>query len=172
MTTPTLVEIPGSVIADGKSRYDWVPAIADPSAPTVAELTAAGVVPLSCYFTAVTPGTEQASVTDDRVCSRETFEQPGTIQNTFSATYVYDPQNTTPAENLAFTSLKADTKGFVVQRLGLDFEEDYAAGQFVDVLPATCGTQNKLPGERNSTLKIDQKMFMRGRVRRDVVVLA
>lgn len=175
MTTPAPPSaslIPGSIIADGAMRFDWVPAIVDPLNPKLTEINAAGAVPLSCYFTGVNLGTEEASITDDRVCSRETFEAPGRVQDSLEPTYVYDPQNLTPSENLAYTTLKGRTKGFMVARWGVDFEDPFAVGQFVDVYPVTCGVQRKLPGEANSTLKATQKMFIRARVRRDVAVVA
>lgn len=174
MTTPitAAVDVPSSVVADGAMRFDWVPAIANVLAPTLAELNAAGSVALSCYFTGVNLGTEQASITDDRLCSRDTFEKPGRISDSLEPTYVYTPQDLDADDNRAYATLRQDTNGFMVARWGVDFETPFEAGQLLDLYPVTCGAQRKLPGEANSTLKVTQKMFIRARVRRDVAIVA
>ena len=174
MTTPAEISAPGSVQADGALRVVFVPTLADPSAPTLAELNAASAVDLSCYLTPTgfASTTEEASIDDSRLCSRETYETPGRESNGLELTYVYDPQNTVPAENEAYTTLKRGTQGFVVPRWGRAFEEPFAAGDIVDVMPITGGAQRKQTPEANSTLKVAQKMFIRSGVRRDVAVVA
>ena len=173
-TPPPAGSIPGSVLADGTIAARWVPVLANPLLPTLAEMNAAGSVDLSCYLTptGLAVATEEAAVNDDRLCSRETYEQPGRITDTLELTYVYDPQNKVPAENRAFVTLKRNTRGFIVCRWGVDFENPLAVADVLDVYPVTCGEQRKQPGEANSTLKTMQKMFVRARVRRDVVVAA
>ena len=176
MTTPAPAAptVPGSVLSDGAVRAVWVPALANVLAPTLAELNAASGVDLSCYLTPTgfAPSTEEAAVDDQRLCSREDFESPGRIKNGLELTYVYDPQNKTPAENRAYTVLKRLTRGFCVVRWGVPFENAFAANDLVDVYPTICGDQRKQPPEANSTLKVMQKMFIRATVRRDVPVAA
>ena len=171
MTTPD-TSVPGSVLADGALRVVFVAELADPSAPKLSELNAASSVNLSCYLTPTgyASTTEEASVDDSRLCSRETLETPGRETNGLELTYIYDPQNATPAENQAYTTLKRNTRGFIVSRWGLDRDQPFAAADLVDVLPSTCGAQRKQTPEANSTLKVAQKMFIRSGVRRDVVV--
>lgn len=173
MTTPA-PSAPGSVQADGAVRIVWLPTLADPGNPTLAELNAATTVDLSCYLTPTgfASTTEEASIDDSRFCSRETFETPGRETNGLELTYVYDPQNKVPAENKAYTTLKRNTRGFAVARWGVDFEKPWAADDVVDVYPTTSGAQRKQTPEANSTLKVAQKMFVRSTVRRDVKVKA
>jgi hypothetical protein len=164
--------LPASTPADGNLKALWVVTMADPENPTVAELTAGSVVDLSCYLTGLTPSVDQAAVTDDRICSRQTFEQPGREKNGLEVMYVYRGQEPVSATNKAQTTLRSGTAGYIVSRWGLDFETAIAAGQIVDTYPVTCGVQDKKPGDANSILQINQKMFITGPVNRDVVVAA
>ena len=175
MTTPTTaVSVPGSVQGDGAIRIVWVPTLANVLAPKLTEVNAASAVDLSCYLTPTgyAATSEEASIDDSRLCSRETYESPGRETNGLELTYVYDPQNTVAAENKAYTTLKRLSKGFIVARWGVDFEDPFAAGDIVDVYPATCGQQRKQTPEQNSSLKVAQKMFNRAAVRRDVALVA
>ena len=84
-----MVEIP-STPADGNTAVWYVPAIADPSAPAITELNAESVVDLSCYLTGdgLNLTSEQDTITDERLCSTQTFEVPGRKTNTAEITYI------------------------------------------------------------------------------------
>ena len=173
MTTPAPAAVkPQSLPADGNLKVVWVPALADPSAPTVAELTAAAAIDLTCFLTGdgYDHGIEQAASTDDRLCSRQTFEQPGSITDSLSLTYVFRAQAAATADR-AYGTLKPDILGFVIARWGKAFELPPVAGDVVDVLPTACGVQMKQKPERNARLKAMQKMFVTDTVRRDVKVV-
>lgn len=165
---------PTSVPADGTLRVQWVPAIADTTAPTVTELGAAGSVDLSCYLTAdgFTPGTDEASIADDRLCSRATFERPGRTSDTLEIGYVYQPQDAAAQDNEAWTTLRPRTSGYVVVRWGVDYETAFAIGDTVDVMPVQCGEQRKMTPEANTVLRVMQKLFVTGSVRKDVDIAA
>lgn len=165
---------PASVLADGNLRVTWVPAIANTSAPTVAELTAAGIVDLSYYLTSdgYTPGADEGAVVDSRLADDQDYRRPGRHSDTLNLMYVYRPQEPAAATNKAFTTLKHLTAGFVVSRWGMDADTAYAAGQIVDVLPVTCGKQKKQPPEANSVLKVQQETFVTSTMKRDVAVAA
>jgi hypothetical protein len=165
---------PASVLADGNLKVAWVPAIADPEHPTVAELTAGGCIDLSCYLTSdgFAPTADEGTVTDDRLCSRQTFEKPGRITDKLDLKYVYQGQAPTAADNKAKTTLLHLTAGFVVSRWGAAFETDFAADDIVDAYPAQCGKQMKQPPEANGVLKISQKIFVSNTIAEDVAVVA
>lgn len=169
MTSP----VPASVPSDGNLRAAWVPALADPANPTLAELNAAGSVDLSCYLTGdgYTPSTDEQAVTDDRLCSRQTYERPGRYTNGLELKYVYRAQEPVAATNKAFTTLKHLTSGYIVSRWGMPYETPWATTQIVDVDPVQCGRQVKQPREDNAVLKVNQKMFVTGAVQRDVAVV-
>ena len=95
--------LPKSVPADGALKVAWVPTIANSAAQTVAELTGAGVIDISCYLTpdGFTPGGDEATVADDRLCSTRTFEQPGRSTDTLDVQYVWGDET----DNAAFAAL-------------------------------------------------------------------
>lgn len=164
--------VPDAVVADGNLKVLWVPAIADPTAPTVTELTASGVIDLSCWLTkdGFATGGDEQTITDERLCSTQTFEAPGTYSDTLDLIYVYDPQSsvTTDPSN----ALKRLTKGFVVARWGTAYDEPITASDIVDVIPGQAGVQRKQAPEANATLKMAQKIHVTNRVERDVAVVA
>lgn len=163
---------PVSVLADGNVKAVYVAAIADPLNPTVAELTAVGVVDLSAYLTAdgLTTGGDEAVISDDRLSSTQTYEKPGRFTDTMTIRYVYRAQDPAGTDNKAFTTLKHLTTGFIALRWGQDHADAFAAADVVDVYPIQCGKQQKLPPEANSVLKIEQRQFVTNTVARDVAV--
>ena len=167
-------EVPPGSVADGNIMALWVPALADPSAPKVTECTAPGVVDLSCYLTkdGLNLGGDEQTITDDRLCSTQTFEAPGTYTDTLDVVYVYNAQSALPADNGAHLTLKHLTTGYIVLRYGLPFEEAPEAAQVVDVLTVSCGVQRKQAPEANAKLKIGQKMHVTNSTHRDVALAA
>lgn len=153
-----------STPADGNVRIQWVTTIANTSAPTAAELNAGSSKDLSCYLTAdgFTPGLDQATISDDRLCDTEVFEQPGRASRSLDITYINN-QNTALA-NDAYDTLIPDTAGFIVRRAGKTYSTTFAAADKVEVWPVKCGKRSNLPPEANSVLKTSQKMFVTGRV--------
>lgn len=161
-----------STPADGNLKVVWVPAIANPDAPTVSELTAQTVVDLSCYLTADgwNPSADEQVISDDRLCDTETYEQPGRASRSLEVTYI-DNTNTAK-ENEAVETLQPGTSGYLVTRSGVPFDTPIDAGDLVDVWPVTCGIYQKLPPEANSVLRRTQRMFVTSRVRVDVEVVS
>lgn len=170
MATPT------SIPADGNVKAAFVATIADPTAPTASELTAAGVVDLSLYLTGdgFQPATDQGAVTDPRFASVQVFEQPGRETDTLQLMYVYQGQSIAATDNKAHSTLAKNTTGYVVMRWGGDYSAAFAASDVVDVWPVKCGVQMKMAPEGQGTdvLKISQKMFVTDTVQRDVTVAA
>ena len=163
---------PLSVPADGHQAVWWVPALADPEHPTVAEMTSGSVIDASCYLTAEgwTPETDEQTVTDDRLCSVASYEQPGRIQHSLMISYVHNPDS--PADNELYLALTRLTTGYFVSRTGVPYDQAVAAGDIVDVYPAKMGYRRKQPGTANSVLTVQQKPFITGPVVQDAVVVA
>lgn len=164
---------PASVPADGNLKVAWVATIADPANPTAGELTAGSVVDLSCYLTATgfNPATDEQTITDDRLCSRATFERPGRHTDSLEVTYVFNPDS--PADDEAYQTLAYLEEGFLALRWGVPYETAFAAADIVDVYPIQCGIQRKQPPTANSVLMAVQKLFIPSPgVQRDVAVAA
>ncbi|MFJ4287973.1 hypothetical protein ACIPY0_20210 [Paenarthrobacter nicotinovorans] len=167
-------EIP-STPADGNFLALIVPAIADTAAPKLTELNAAGVVDISCYLTAGgwKPSLSEQVITDDRLCSTQTFEKKGRSQRSLEVEYI-DNTNSPNAEdfNKAKDTLVPGSKHFLVTRSGMPFDAAKAVGQKFSVRPIEAGEYNDMPPEANSVLKTGQKLFINGKTQTDVAAVA
>jgi len=158
-----------STPADGMTLVKIVTAIADTSAPKVAtEINAASSVDISCYLTAGgwKPSLSEQVITDERLCTTQTYEQKGRSQRGLDVEYI-DNTNTANAAtyNKAKDTLVPGTPMFIVVRTGLPYETAAAAAQKFSVYPITPGEYNELPPEANSVFKIAQKLFVTGKVK-------
>ena len=171
------VVTPDGVQAEGNVKVWFVPGgVTNPAAPTVAELTATTTVDLSGYIKGGTfsPTAEQSTGDDRRLASRETYQVLGRVTRGFDdVQYVYDPQNTDPATNKAYTTLEEGVTGDIVVRWGIDADTDAAASQLVDVTPVEMGAQRKVgPAENDefARLVIAQKWGVTGPSNHDVAL--
>lgn len=166
---PTETVAPGKA-ADGQGLVLFVPTIADPSAPTAAELTAATVKKLT--YSLVPDGfrheTTENVINSGRYTLKQILELPGTITDTLEVQYVY----TNTDSDIARLALTPGVEGYIVHRLGYPNETAPAAEQVVDVIPITAGIQRKVPPTANTELQRMQKLHVRGEVQRDVEVAA
>lgn len=132
--------------AFGNDAWTFVPAIANTSAPTVAEVTAATGFNLSCSLFGEQEGisTEVAKVTLPRILGEtDTFEVNGETTHSMADLMVsFDPQAAAGADGKkAWEAMSDGESGFLVRRQGVTATTDFAAGQFVDVVPVTLGTK-------------------------------
>ena len=161
-----LESVPAGQVADGRGLVLFVPTIADPSAPTVVELTAVTVKPLT--YSLVPDGfrheTTENTITSGRYTLKQVLELPGTVTDALEVQYVTG----SPAD----TALAEGSDGFIVHRLGVPNETEPAAAQKVDVIPIRAGVQRKVAPTANTELQKVQKLFVTGPVRRDVAIAA
>jgi hypothetical protein len=118
---------------------------------------------ITCYFTSdgFNRALNQAAVTDDRLCSTQSGEDPGRYNETLDVTYIWDQQNVVPAENLAYTTLVPGTRKFLVVRYAMPYTTAYAAAQKVDVIAITPGIRSRMNvAAGNEKLKPGQKLFI------------
>lgn len=169
---------PEGVSSQGNESLIFVPTLANPAAPKVSELTGAGAINLSFAARGFEPQSEQASVPDVRLGSRQTFETPGRVNKTLNdITYVYDPQGEEDdPDNVHYDAMKRGVTGYLVDRRGLDAETvAVAAAQKVDVYPVQLGDQRRVaidPSAEGGKFEVIQKPFVTGLVREDAVVVA
>jgi len=161
-----------STPADGARRVIWTAALANPGAPTLAELNSASNVDVSCYLTGDgwTPGLDEQTISDSRFCDRETYSRPGRSSRSLSITYVTNPGDEDFDE--AASTLVDRAKGFFVYRAGPDFDEAWAVGDLVDVWPVQMGAQSDVVDGENAVLKITQAALPTGPVERRAAVVA
>ncbi len=165
-----MADIPGTPV-DGHTKVAFGPLPANPAAPTVAEAETA-TDDFSCYLTADgwTTSLDQQTITDDRFCSIQTYEQPGTHSRGLTIKYVENPLDT--PNNLAVTTFVPGTVGAFYVRRGKDWDDPIIVGDKIDVWPVTMGEYDPQAPERNSMFKRMQKAFVTGGVRMDVAVVA
>lgn len=159
--------IPPGVDAQGSVLVKFVPELTAPADPTVAEVTAATAIDLSCYLTkeGFKPGAETDKWKDERLCTKNVFEQDGATTYKIEALeYIYDPQEPESLSNKAYAALPRGTSGYLVVRWGKDIENnpELAVGDIVDVWPVTVGNRVKQPPEENSKLKVQQEVSVTG----------
>lgn len=169
-----MAEIP-STPADGNFKVVYVPAIEDTKAPKLSELNAPGALDISCYLTGDgwNPTKEQATISDPRLCSRQEFGRPGRKTPGLSIT-VIDNTNSDNADdaNEAVETIVEKAQGYFVERIGVPYEEPFAAGQKVSIYPATAGEKQLLAPEANSVTRSTIPQFIFADVQTDVPVAA
>lgn len=151
--------LPTAVATDGNVRIDFL-LTATAAAPTLAQLNAGTAVRAGSYITGdgFSASGEQASISDERVETTQTFEQPGRKSKTLTLTYVHNPA--VPADNVLALALTEGTTGYIVTRFGIPKETAYAAGQKVQVWPVKCGEPMPNYNGANSVQTVTQRMFV------------
>lgn len=168
-----MADIP-STPSDGNIKTILVPTIADPSAPTVTELTAAGVKDVSCYLTpdgfALT--VDQATISDERLCSTETYGKPGRKTYGLTLTGIDNTNSDDEADNDLVDTLVEGTQQYLVRRRGLPFDDAVATGDKVTVIPFQAGVKQDVAPEANSVIRSTWQCFVTGQVQVEVAVVA
>lgn len=164
-----------STPSDGNIKTVLVSAIADPTAPTVAELTGASVEDISCYLTkdgfALT--VDQATITDERLCSTQVFGKPGTKTYGLTLTGIDNTNSEFEAtDNVLVDTLVEGASMFLVRRRGKAFDEPIEAGDKVTVIPFDVGVKQDVAPESNSVIRSTWTQFVSGDVETDVAVVA
>lgn len=162
-----MADIP-STPADGNTRVLWVDTLANPDAPTAVEIESGE--DFSCYLTSDgwAPGLDEQTISDERLCSVQTFERLGRYSRSLTVKYVENPGDA--PNNLAFTTLVPRGEGFFVVRRGKAFDLPIVAADKVDVWPVQMGQYNPLPPEANSIFKVEQRTAVTAVVRQQVPV--
>lgn len=158
------------VVSDGNGLVLWVPTIANPAKPTVAELTASGVVPLtySLFGDGFAHTTDVALIESTRYTLAQMIQAEGIETDKITVKYPY----TNTEEDVARTTLKRGTRGFIVERLAIANGEPIAADQILSIVaPITCGLAKGIPPTSNTELGKEQNLLVTGKVERDVVVV-
>lgn len=133
--------------AFARDRWYWVPAIADPAAPTVAEITATAGFNLSCSLFGDTQ--DGFDATTDKVtlprrnCETDVFQVHGSTTHAAPDLLVsFQPQSASGSDGKkAWEAMDDLATGFLVRGQDLDPLIDSVAGDFVDVVPAQLATK-------------------------------
>lgn len=157
---------------DDRGIVLWVDSIADVFNPTVAELTAAGVVRLTGGLTpdgfSHTPTVNK--VTSGRYARKQTITYDGTVSDEVVLRYVYN--RTTPTEVEEILGVPGED-GFIVHILGYPNDHTIAAGTKINaVIPVTTSVSVDIPATANTEAFKETRPNVRGEVGREVEVVA
>jgi len=156
---------PEATPAQGNTSVKVVLTIANPSAPTAAEVNHASALDISCFLRDWNPEMQSSTVTaPNRLCSGVQLPVEGRTQfNPIQVRYVYDPQAADAADdNKAKALLVRGTEFYAVVRKGLDAQSAaYAAGQRVEVWRFRCGRQNfvRSGDDEAGEFEVSQQLF-------------
>ena len=139
--------IPEGVKSNGHVPVYFFPSgtITNITAPTVAQVTGAGVIKLDCYFVEGNPVVNKTSQTTEmrRMCLKKAATKPGAQTYTLQLTGVYDGQNRTPTENQLYNALKEGVEGVIGIAWGHDSDDPLVAGVIADLIKGEVGTVTK-----------------------------
>jgi hypothetical protein len=165
------VVIPGAVATDDNLVILFVPkeGLADPTAPTVTELTAVTVKDITYDLTPTGfnhTHTEE-DIEDDRLTLRDALTLAGRERHTLELQYLFGADDT-----VADAALAKGTEGFIVARYAVPYETDFEAAQIVDIFTVQAGAQRKDAPTANGRWTKTQTLRQRSRFREDVAVVA
>ena len=161
--------------ADGRGIVLWVPGadgIANVEAPTVSELTAAGV---ERFTYGLTPDgfnhtADVAKITSGRYTLAQALTYDGVVTDTVTLRYVYNRTTPTDVESVLSTP---GVDGFLVHILGYPNDHVIAAGDKINaIIPITTSISTDVPPAQNTELVKEQVPNVRGEVGREVAVVA
>lgn len=170
------IPAPDGIDAAGRSSVVWVPAIADLTAPTVAEINAG--THLSCAVDAFPVSLDVPTATRMKYCYKQPVQTPG--KPSFSVgplVFDADPQGIDTTGAYAHQEvLVTGAKGYLLDRRGLDFDVAYAAGQKGTIYPATVSGWRDVDIDTSSTdgqkLQREYHFAVSGQVVQDAEIAA
>ena len=143
--------------SDGKTRADWVPAIANKNAPTTTELNAG--IRVSQWTTADGLTGFQPDTADVTTSGLEdTFDTNTNGRRSFSGTRMRFKKQS--GSDVVYTTMTPDTTGFIVIRRSLAAATAYASGQAVQVYPVICGETAWVDPEPNTVERFEIPLKM------------
>ena len=167
---------PDGIDAAGRVSVVFVPALAVPGAPKIAEIAAG--TQLSCAIDAFPVAIDVPTSTRMKYCYKQPVQSPG--KPSFSVGPLVtdaDPQGSDSSGNYAHqTVLVTGAKGFLIDRRGIDYDVAYAAAQKVTVYPVTVSGWRDVDIDTTSTdgqkLQREYHFAVSGQVQQDVAITA
>lgn len=155
---------PIALPVDGTRRVIWLATVANILAVTIVEANAGKFLDRYITGDGWIPSGDQETIKDARLRSTQTFEQPGRKARSLALRYTYNLK--APTSDEARITLAEGTQGYllnVLQKPDLD-GDILTATDWYEAWPAICGEQMVVPSEENAVDRIDQKIFIRGKV--------
>lgn len=156
-------------LSDGNTKATFVPTVASLSAPTVAELTVAGIVACETVITAdgLKISISQGEVKGDTLASTQTYTGPGRTQAKIDLEFFRDD---TGIYDRMWSVMTNTTPGYFVVRRGLAYTTGYAIGQKVAIYTVTCGEPSEVAPEPETYDRAMTSLFPSGAYLREATV--
>lgn len=164
-------EVQESFGYDGMGVVLHCTTIANPAAPTVAELAAGTPITYGLYGPT---GYALETTINERTSTRYTLEQElsseGTKKYKLTLLYVYNRETPTEVETILGTK---GVSGYIVHALGYESGHVFAAGDKInDVVPIRTATSVDVPATANTDAHKQTMPSITGRVEQEVAVVA
>lgn len=147
------------------TKVAWVPTIANPAAPTAAELTGAGVKDLGPYLTTnYSLGAEDSDTVSERSITESAEIMVPTIQKYAGSLELFRDFTTGAPSTSDFTTYftGANESGYVVRRVGLPSSTAFAAAQKVEVYKFVADVPKLTGGTGSGYVKGTVKLLPQG----------
>lgn len=156
--------------ADGHGIVIWAETLADPAAPTAAEVNGGTRI----TYGLTSDGFVHDVTINDMVRSRYTLDQEligeGTKRHRVTTRYVYHRDTPNTVEGILGVK---GTEGFLIHALGFPNDHVFEAGDKLNaVIPARVGTSTDVPPTSNSELAKQMIPEITGEVLQEVAVAA
>lgn len=151
------------MLSDGDDKLLWVPAggIDDISAPKVSELTATGVLDISCLVTKANfalGSTGDEMINDPALCAKGSSPAPGSTNYEAAMDFF---RYTTLSEDEAWETFTGkNIEGYLVHRIGKPSDVAIAAGDKVRVFFVITTTPQQLVPEANGGFRKFREVFL------------
>lgn len=158
-------------LSDGNTKATFVPTVGSLSAPTVAELTAVGIIACENNITAsgLKISIAQGEVKGDTLASTQTYTGPGRTQAKIELEFFRDD---TDIFDRMWSVMENATPGYFVVRRGLSYTTAYAAGQKIAIYTVTCGEPSEVAPEAETYDRAMTSLFPSGPYLREATVAA
>lgn len=151
------------MLSAGNIKLVFVPGaagISDYHAPTVTELSATGVLDLSelvTYANYKFGATGEDTLDDPALTARSNAKAPGLVNLEAGMDFF---RWTDVAEDIAWTTFtEAGIDGWLVERKGADWEDDFAAAEELKVARILTGNPQDLTPEKGGYVKFHQEFY-------------
>lgn len=164
------------IVDIGVTKLTWVPGdtgIADPDAPTTAELTAAGALDLSCLMvTTYEVRADGSDTTNERAVCEDANVVAPTVRNYMGNMVLFRQfLNGEPESDDVIENFTDDGEfGWFVRRLGRSYDVAYANGQTIEVYKFLSDVPQIQGGTGEGFLKATVPLLQQGTFRTRTVV--
>ena len=145
------------VIGDGQVRVTWASSLANPAAPTAAELTASMELTPRMTPDGLKADPTTAAVDTGSLASTTDTEEVGRTKYAVECTF---KRGTTGGEDLPYTTLLKGLHGYLVVRRAVSVGTAWTAGQQVEVYPVACAERMNVATAPNEVMKYTVPMMV------------